>query len=37
MAPCILPELESLKAVIVDDVNYWPVSFEKGRNWDQLE
>lgn len=36
MAPCILPELESIKAVIVNDPHYWPVSFVKGKNWDQL-
>lgn len=36
MAPCMLPELETLKAVYIDDPNYWPVIFERGRNWDQL-
>uniref|UniRef100_A0A1I8M2U1 Uncharacterized protein n=1 Tax=Musca domestica TaxID=7370 RepID=A0A1I8M2U1_MUSDO len=36
MAPCMLPELSSLQKVVVDDPNYWPVSFEKNRNWDQL-
>lgn len=36
MAPCMLPELNSLQKVIVDDPNYWPVSFEKDRNWSQL-
>ncbi|TMW48346.1 hypothetical protein DOY81_006572 [Sarcophaga bullata] len=36
MAPCMLPELSTLKKVVVDDANYWPVSFEKNRNWDQL-
>ncbi|XP_055843307.1 anaphase-promoting complex subunit 1 [Episyrphus balteatus] len=36
MAPCMLPDLSTLKSVIVDDQNYWPVCFEKGRNWDQL-
>ncbi|EDV34305.1 uncharacterized protein Dana_GF21034 [Drosophila ananassae] len=37
IAPCILPELSSLQKVIVDDENYWPVSFERSRNWHQLE
>lgn len=37
IAPCILPELVNLKAVILNDPNYWPVCFEKGKNWDQLE
>ncbi|KAG5683225.1 hypothetical protein PVAND_012519 [Polypedilum vanderplanki] len=36
MAPCMLPELDSLKAVYINDPNYWPVVFERGRNWDQL-
>ena len=36
MAPCMLPELGTLKAVYIDDPNYWPVTFERGRNWDQL-
>lgn len=36
MAPCMLPELDILKAVYIDDPNYWPVTFERGRNWDQL-
>ena len=36
MAPCMLPELDTLKAVYINDPNYWPVTFERGRNWDQL-
>lgn len=36
MAPCMLPELETLKAVCINDPNYWPVTFERGRNWNQL-
>lgn len=36
MAPSMLPELETLKAVYINDPNYWPVTFERGRNWDQL-
>ncbi|EDW62517.1 anaphase-promoting complex subunit 1 [Drosophila virilis] len=37
IAPCILPELSTLQQVIVDDENYWPVCFERSRNWHQLE
>lgn len=37
LAPCMLPELNSLKAVIINDPNYWPLRFERGKNWDQLE
>ncbi|XP_036221809.2 anaphase-promoting complex subunit 1 isoform X2 [Bactrocera oleae] len=36
MAPCMLPPLHTLQKVIVDDANYWPVCFEKERNWAQL-
>ncbi|XP_004520043.1 anaphase-promoting complex subunit 1 [Ceratitis capitata] len=36
MAPCMLPPLHTLQKVIVDDDNYWPVCFEKERNWAQL-
>lgn len=36
MAPSMLPELDTLKAVYINDPNYWPVTFERGRNWDQL-
>ncbi|XP_033168826.1 anaphase-promoting complex subunit 1 [Drosophila mauritiana] len=37
IAPCILPVLSSLQQVVVDDENYWPVCFERSRNWHQLE
>jgi len=37
IAPCILPVLSSLQQVVVDDENYWPVCFERTRNWHQLE
>ncbi|KAL7744257.1 hypothetical protein ACLKA6_009216 [Drosophila palustris] len=37
IAPCILPELSTLQQVIVEDENYWPVCFERSRNWHQLE
>lgn len=36
LAPCMLPKLDTLQKVIVDDPSYWTVSFEKKRNWDQL-
>ncbi|TDG41004.1 hypothetical protein AWZ03_012572 [Drosophila navojoa] len=37
IAPCILPELSTLQQVVVDDENYWPICFERSRNWHQLE
>lgn len=37
MAPCMLPELNQLKSIRFDDQNYWQITFEKGKNWDQLE
>nr|XP_022911717.1 anaphase-promoting complex subunit 1 [Onthophagus taurus] len=36
-APALLPELNSLFKVCVDDERYLPVVFERGRNWDKLE
>lgn len=36
MAPCMLPELDSLKNVRIEDSSYWPVYFDRQRNWDQL-
>lgn len=36
MAPTMLPELDTLKTVYINDPNYWPVTFERGRNWNQL-
>jgi anaphase-promoting complex subunit 1 len=36
MAPCMLPELDTIKAICIDDPHYWPVKFEINRNWDQL-
>ncbi|XP_026330751.1 anaphase-promoting complex subunit 1 isoform X3 [Hyposmocoma kahamanoa] len=36
MAPCIVPELERLREVKIADPRYWPISFQRGRNWDQL-
>lgn len=35
-APCLLPELNSLKKIELKDDRYWNVVFEKGHNWDQL-
>ncbi|GAB0094323.1 Anaphase-promoting complex subunit 1 [Sergentomyia squamirostris] len=37
LAPCILPELKTLQAVIVNDLYYWPVRFARDSNWHQLE
>lgn len=36
VAPCMLPELDSLKTVRIEDSSYWPVYFDRQRNWDQL-
>ncbi|XP_045484614.1 anaphase-promoting complex subunit 1 [Pieris rapae] len=36
-APCIIPELNQLKVVKIDDTRYWPILFERDRNWDQLK
>lgn len=35
-APCLLPELDGLARIAVTDDRYWPVAFERGRNWDRL-
>lgn len=37
MAPCMLPELNQLASIRFDDQNYWRITFEKGKNWNQLE
>lgn len=36
-APCLLPELKTLKEVRIHDERYWPIVFQKDRNWRQLE
>ncbi|XP_013191577.1 anaphase-promoting complex subunit 1 [Amyelois transitella] len=36
-APCIIPELETLKEVKINDPRYWPITFQRGRNWDLLK
>lgn len=36
-APCMLPDLQSIHKVCIDDSNYWRIIFEKGHNWDQLK
>lgn len=36
MAPCQLPDLDTLARVYVEDERYWTVAFERGRNWDLL-
>ncbi|XP_050315622.1 anaphase-promoting complex subunit 1 [Anthonomus grandis grandis] len=35
-APGLIPDVNSLARVMVDDERYWPVVFERGRNWDLL-
>ncbi|CAH0400129.1 unnamed protein product [Chilo suppressalis] len=36
-APCIIPELDTLKEVKINDDRYWPITFQRDRNWDQLK
>lgn len=36
-APCLLPQLDSLKKVVLKDDRYWQIVFEKGHNWHLLE
>lgn len=36
-APCMLPELDSIEAVYVEDSSYWFVYFDRHNNWDQLK
>lgn len=34
--PGLIPDPNTLNKVMVDDDRYWPVVFERGRNWDLL-
>ncbi|XP_052748922.1 anaphase-promoting complex subunit 1 [Galleria mellonella] len=36
-APCIIPELDKLKEVKINDPRYWPITFQRDRNWDMLK
>lgn len=36
-APCLLPQLHSLKKIELTDSRYWKILFEKHHNWQQLE
>ncbi|XP_061376792.1 anaphase-promoting complex subunit 1 isoform X2 [Danaus plexippus] len=36
-APCIIPELDSLREVRIKDPRYWPITFHRDHNWDQLK
>ncbi|XP_053998022.1 anaphase-promoting complex subunit 1 [Hylaeus anthracinus] len=36
-APCLLPQLRSVKTIELKDERYWGIVFEKGHNWQQLE
>ena len=35
-APCLVPELDLLQEVIVDDPRYWKMTFERSKNWATL-
>lgn len=37
VAPCMLPEFKELISLRFEDPNYWPIKFERGKNWNQLE
>lgn len=36
-APCLLPQLRSLRKVELKDSRYWKITFEKHHNWQKLE
>lgn len=36
-APCLLPELDTIVSVCVDDDRYWRVEFDRNKNWSTLE
>ena len=36
-APCLLPQLRSLKKIELKDSRYWKITFVKHHNWQQLE
>lgn len=36
-APCLLPQLRSLKKIELKDSRYWKITFEKHHNWQQLQ
>ncbi|KAL7307917.1 hypothetical protein TKK_0000010 [Trichogramma kaykai] len=36
-APCMLPQLDSLLKVELDDDRYWKITFDRDRNFDQLK
>lgn len=36
-APCHLPELSLLDKVALSDPRYWPIAFERGKNWERLQ
>ncbi|KAL1461424.1 hypothetical protein WDU94_013324 [Cyamophila willieti] len=36
-APCLLPELDLLEEIRINDKRYWPITFQRNRNWRQLQ
>ncbi|XP_065560963.1 anaphase-promoting complex subunit 1-like isoform X3 [Artemia franciscana] len=36
-APCLLPELSSLRKVSIEDENFWTIDFERNKNWPYLK
>ncbi|XP_011495610.1 PREDICTED: anaphase-promoting complex subunit 1 [Ceratosolen solmsi marchali] len=37
IAPCLLPQLDRLSKIELDDDRYWKITFDKERNFDQLK
>lgn len=35
--PGLIPDLTILRKVEISDTRYWPVVFERERNWEQLQ
>ncbi|KAI1295436.1 Anaphase-promoting complex subunit 1 [Halotydeus destructor] len=35
-APCLIPELNLIDEIIVDDPRYWKISFRRDKNWNHL-
>ncbi|KAK4883598.1 hypothetical protein RN001_006917 [Aquatica leii] len=35
--PCLIPDLNLLAKISIEDERYWCVEFDRGRNWDQLQ
>jgi len=36
-APCLIPELDLIEEVSVDDSRYWRITFNRSDNWESLK